>query len=643
MPFVRPGRLVVATTTAAALLAPTPASAAPNHVWTFNTDTLGGPPPEASFVQGDVRVVPRLGGVADDRAVQLDDTSTTLQSRATFSGAPAAARRFSLDLTLTGTAPAIIAIHGEGDNASLGLWRFMFSRSSISGECLVSVYDGRAWRLIGLVAGIDQAYAKVMIETTTSAAVLVVGDRRLKTTKRASAATAVTGIEFASSGTAPVGTGLQIDNLALKETKPRARGLEPTLTWSVNPERGQVITDAQVATVDAQPTRAEVNWGDGWERATVAQENGTWVVRTSHTFTTLGRTTVRVRVTDAEGVRTEVGNVINVGFPKVLVAEETAPMQIRFPDVTRRIDGALAVAYYASTGHTRSNGVIKFTTSTDNGATWSTPTLVVQTAYDARDPKIATLSDGTLLISYFETAWNADGTSSNHGVFVTRSRDGGETWDTPTRVDSAMGSTADTFAASHGPAVQLANGDVLLPLYGIWPGETQWRATVIRSTDGGRTFRRDSEVTLAADSRYTYAEPNLTVLPSGEIVCGIRVEAPDAWLQVVRSTDNGHTWSPPEITDIPARSHHQLLTSDGRLLLTYGNPLISGRPTEGRMIDDPAGTWNGATPVVIYDSGSGDQANPSSIELSPGQYLTLGYNVNTSQLFGILTTETDYR
>jgi hypothetical protein len=643
MPFVRPGRLVVATTTVAALLVPAPASAAPNHVWTFNTDTLGAPPPEASFVQGEVRVVPRLGGAADDRAVQLDDTSTTLQSRVTFPGAPAAARRFSLDLTLTGTAPAIIAIHGEGDNASLGLWRFMLSRSSIPGECLVSVYDGQAWHLIGLAGGIDQAYAKVMIETTTSAAVLVVGDRRLKTTKRASTATAVTGIEFASSGTAPVGTSLQIDNLALKETQPRARGLEPTLTWSVNPERGQVITDAPVATVDAQPTRAEVNWGDGWERATVAQENGTWIVRSSHTFDTLGRRALRVRVIDAEGVPTEVGNIINVGFPKVLVAEETAPMQIRFPDITRRIDGALAVAYYASTGHTRSNGVIKFTTSTDNGATWSTPTLVVQTAYDARDPKIATLSDGTLLISYFETAWNADGTSSNHGVFVTRSRDGGETWDTPTRVDSAMGSTADTFAASHGPAVQLANGDVLLPLYGTWPGETQWRATVIRSTDGGRTFSRDSEVTLAADSRYTYAEPNLTVLPSGEIVCGIRVEAPDAWLQVVRSKDNGQTWSQPEITDIPARSHHQLLTSDGRLLLTYGNPLISGRPTEGRMIDDPTGTWNGATPVLIYDSGSGDQANPSSVELSPGQYLTLGYNVNTSQLFGILTTEADYR
>ena len=69
MPFVRPGRLVVATTTVAALLVPAPASAAPNHVWTFNTDTLGAPPPEASFVQGEVRVVPRLGGAADDRAV----------------------------------------------------------------------------------------------------------------------------------------------------------------------------------------------------------------------------------------------------------------------------------------------------------------------------------------------------------------------------------------------------------------------------------------------------------------------------------------------------------------------------------------------------------------------------------------------
>ncbi|MEV0155813.1 sialidase family protein [Micromonospora sp. NPDC050686] len=643
MLFARPARLAVAAAAITALFLPLPALAAPNNVWTFNKDTLGAPPPQASLVQGDVRVVQRLAGPADDQAIQLDDASTTLQSRVVFPGAPVEARRFNFDLAVTGTQPSIIAIHGQGDNGSLGLWRFLVSRSSISSEYLVSAYDGKTWRLIGPVSGIDQQYAQISVEATTTEVVLAVGDRRLKTTRRASAATAVTGIEFASNGAAPAGTGLQFDNLALKDTKPRAKGLEPTLAWNTNPERGQVITDAEVATVNAQPALAEVNWGNDWEPATVTEENRTWVVRTSHTFNALGRTTLRVRVTDTEGVTTEVGNIINVGFAKVLVASETAPLQIRFPDVTRRSDGALVVVYYASPGHTRANGVIKVTTSTDNGATWSSPTTAVQTRYDARDPKITTLSDGTLLVSYFETVWNTDGTSYQNGVFTTRSRDGGATWDTPTHVDSALGTTGPRVVASHGAPVQLANGDVLLPLYGNWPGETQWRATVIRSTDGGRTFTRDSEVTLAADPRYKYAEPNLTVLPSGEVISGIRIESPDAWLQVVRSHDNGRTWSQPEITDIPARSHHQLLTSQGRLLMTYGNPLLSGRPTEGRMIDDPAATWSREPATLIYDSGNGDQANPSSIELSAGRYLTLGYNVNTSQLFGVLTTDADYR
>lgn len=624
------------------LVAPTGAYAAPNRIWNFDRDPLGAPPPEATLSQGEVRVVQRTGGAAGDRAVQLDDTSASAQSKVVFGAEPVAARRYQFDLLQTSTRqPAIVAIRGQGENPALGAWRFLLAPAS-NGDTLVSAYDGRAWRLIGLLPGLDKAYAQVSIEATTEAAVLIVGDRRLKTVHRASPVTALTGIEFASSGAGAVGTGVQFDRLALKDTKPRAAGLVPVLTWNQNFSRGQVLTDATLATVDGRPSRAEVNWGSGWEPATVVRDGDRWAVQASHTFTETGRIPLRVRVFDADGVATEVGNIFQVNLEQVLIARETLPSQIRFPDITRRADGSLIAAYYVSEGHIRVNGVIKTVTSTDNGATWSQPSLAVQTDYDARDPKITKLADGTLLLSFFGTRWLPNGSSTNVGTLVTRSSDGGRSWSTPVKVDTAM-TAPDGWAASHGAAVQLANSDVLLPLYGQLPGDTQWRATVIRSTDGGRTFSRDSEVTIAYNGTQRYAEPNLTVLPGGEIVSLIRMEAPDVNAQLVRTFDGGRTWTAPVITDIPARSHHQLLTSSGKLLLTYGNPLLTGRPTEGRMIADPSGSWNGAKPVLIYDAGNGDQANPSSIELSPGRYLTLGYDIRAGTLVGVFTTDADYQ
>lgn len=620
-----------------------PALAAPNRIWTFDKDPLGAPPPEASLSQGAVRVVERSGGTDGDRAVQLDDTSTTAQSKVVFEAEPIAARRYNFDLLLTSTRqPSIVVIRGQGEIPSLGAWRFLLAPAS-NGDTLLSAYDGRAWRLMGPVPALDRAYAQVSIEATTTAAVVIVGEHRLKTVHRASSAvTALTGIEFASSGSAAVGSGLQVDRLAFKDTKPRAAGLLPVLTWSENFQRGQVLTDATLATVAEEPSRAEVDWGAGWETATVVADGDHWAIRASHTFTDIGRIALRVRVYDADAVPTEVGNIFAVNFEQVLVAREALPMQIRFPDIVRRADGALIAAYYASTGHTRVNGVIKTVTSTDNGRTWSPPSLAIQTDYDARDPKITQLADGALLLSWFGTRWNADGSSSNVGTLVARSTDGGQTWSTPVKVDSAMTGQGG-WAASHGHAVQLANGDVLLPLYGVLPGDTQWRATVIRSTDGGRSFTRDSEVTLAFNGTQRFAEPNLTVLASGELVSLIRLETPDVEAQLVRSTDDGHSWSAPVVTDIPARSHHQLLTSSGKVLLTYGNPLLAGRPTEGRLINDPSGSWNGAKALLVYDSANGDQANPSSVELSPGRYLTLGFDVRAGTLVGVYTTDADYQ
>lgn len=342
--------------------------------------------------------------------------------------------------------------------------------------------------------------------------------------------------------------------------------------------------------------------------------------------------------------------------PRTLVAQEPAGYAPRFPDVIRLDDGRLMAAYYSGRSHTDPAGRIKVTESSDNGQNWSPPRIVVDGPHDDRDPKLTQLSDGTILLNYFITNWDDPCCSSRSqlGTHVVRSTDGGQTWSNPIWVDTRLscsqpppaggcpGSTG--WSASHGSLVELANGDVLAPLYGITATDGRQRATVVRSTDGGLTWDLNSEVTIAVGSIH-YQEPNLTVLASGEIVAGIRTTSNPQVIYLSRSFDNGHTWTTAEPTDIPGSSHHQLLRDDGSLLLTYGDvtPGVPGRPTSGVLIPDAAGDWNGHHKFPIYDSGHGDQANPSSIELEHGVFLTLGYDVPAGRLYGIRTELDDYR
>jgi predicted neuraminidase len=328
----------------------------------------------------------------------------------------------------------------------------------------------------------------------------------------------------------------------------------------------------------------------------------------------------------------------------ITVAHAEPGLQAHFPDIAKLPDGRLVATYRESAGHVKADGRILFVESGDGGETWGEPWVAVDGQWDDRDPKLVCLADGTLVLSYFVTDWSTKPRHTTLGTFTRRSTDGGRTWDDAVLVGTAMtGDGLETWAASHGAVAELPGGDLLMPLYGRLPGAKWHRATAVRSTDGGRTWPAESEVLLGEMEGVHFQEPTLTVL-DGEVAALIRTTADIAYL--TRSKDDGRSWSPAEPTDMAASSHHLLVLSTGELLITYGDlskRFSDFRDTVGRLVTRPLDTWDGYPDVQIYDSGHQDQANPSSVEVQPGRFLTLGFDIPAATVIGVFTELADYR
>ena len=108
---------------------------------------------------------------------------------------------------------------------------------------------------------------------------------------------------------------------------------------------------------------------------------------------------------------------------------------------------------------------------------------------------------------------------------------------------------------------------------------------LLRSVDNGYTFDLHSEIPYQSNNaldpewknRYGFSEPDIGFAPDGSILCFIRSEGGGDRLQYAplylsRSTDNGVTWSDPEIFDTFGVSPELCRLDSGVMLVSYGRP-----------------------------------------------------------------------
>lgn len=325
-----------------------------------------------------------------------------------------------------------------------------------------------------------------------------------------------------------------------------------------------------------------------------------------------------------------------------------------WPTVARRANGELWLSWSGGReAHVCPFGQVVAMTSRDEGATWTYPRVLLDSATDDRDSGVLETAKGTLLVTTFTslayepllakqaamTELSAEGWKKGQmnpgqlarwkaaharlgdaerkaelGEWLIRSTDGGRTWSTrlPTVVNSP-----------HGP-IQLRDGRLLYAGKQLWTGEK--KVGVAESTDDGQSWKWLAEIPArGGDSARDYHELHAVEAADGTLIAHIRNHNKASAGETLQSEsrDGGRTWSEPHPIGVWGLPSHLLRLRDGRLLMTYGHRRAPFG-NQARLSTDHGQTW-GEAMILSGDGIGGDLGYPSTVELDGGTLLTAWY------------------
>jgi sialidase-1 len=277
---------------------------------------------------------------------------------------------------------------------------------------------------------------------------------------------------------------------------------------------------------------------------------------------------------------------------------------IAFPSIEKLANGEIVCVFRHGKGHVSPDGTILLCRSKNNGKSWSVPDTIINTQWDARYPAITIISDGSLLLTFFQSKYNSSGKIiGSIGTFVTRSLDGGQTWFSPKMV--IMENYKWTAVSSK--IIETQKGWLLLPIYAEKEGEKQ-KSIVVVSQDNGKTWGKNYVIAFDSTGQIDFQEPALVELENGRILCVLRTAGDNHFLHKAYSDDGGLTWGPSSRTNIQGQAAGLLKTDDNILVCGYRD--FSPNATSFSYSYNEGQTFENEKIISLFDK---DRAYPELI------------------------------
>lgn len=202
--------------------------------------------------------------------------------------------------------------------------------------------------------------------------------------------------------------------------------------------------------------------------------------------------------------------------------------------------------------------------STDAGSTWTAVSVATSSALLDKNHLWVDNSTSSTFDGNLYNAWTSFGGTNNNQIELTRSTNGGLTWSAPISISNGVS------AGNHNQGVHLQTGPAgqvyaCWAIYDSWPSDesaigfarstnggvsftTATRAINnirgIRNTTTGKNHRQNSFPVMACDISGGPHNGNLYIVWSNIGVPGVNTGS-DADVYMIKSTNNGTTWSTP--------------------------------------------------------------------------------------------------
>lgn len=343
----------------------------------------------------------------------------------------------------------------------------------------------------------------------------------------------------------------------------------------------------------------------------------------------------------------------------------TSSGHLAFPDLARLADGRIMLVYRQGASHVDPSGRIMKQFGTADGKTWTAPAVLYDApGIDDRDPSVATLSNGDVIVDYFQykTVSTADGTMAVHHIFTGRSTDNGKSFGPFVQADSGSMSPSNPHLDSTGiwvdgqnqplfvracssPIIEMG-GQLVLPAYGGHPlnladlaASPKSRISLFVSSDG-QTWTEQPVLTNQATSSWL-EEPVLLQLADGTTLMQIRTalgSSPSNAGKLMQSSlsPGAKSWSAP--ISLPFVAHApNLIQLDGTLVLSAYRLLNDAYTTESVAFSwslDDGGKWS--DPIQVVDCHAVECGYPSMVGLGAGRFLLVYYAPGGTAIKGVI-------